>query len=242
MSKKTLALAAALLATSMLSNAANAGGLRVGLGFGFPLGNFTAREHQSDTRSAYAKPGCAKSRAAASRSYAPAPVKHVKRAAPKVEVAEAPVRKIKRAPKVEVAEAPAPRPRKIAKVARPEIEKTVEIKTAKLDDKTTINDAAPSIYVPDAPAAADPKFNGTQSTPAPVTTAAITPATADAVATNAEPVKVDVVKDEPAKVEKTVEAKPEPAAKAKADLPATAKRLCRRFSAAIAGLIDVPCE
>ncbi|MEQ1653470.1 MAG: hypothetical protein ABL897_13350, partial [Hyphomicrobium sp.] len=45
MTKTALTLAAALLTCTTLSSAAEAGGIRVG--FGFPLGSFVARPHQS---------------------------------------------------------------------------------------------------------------------------------------------------------------------------------------------------
>ena len=208
MSKTALTLAAAVIATATLSTAANAG-FRVGMGG--PLIGFMVREHQNqsyNSGSSYgAKKHCAK----------PAPRRHVAEQ-------EAPVRRVKHAaPKrVEVAEqAPAPRVRKIKKVA----DKSVEVQTAKLEDKTVISDAAPTIVVPYAPPVADLK--GTQSTASAITTAAIepeTPAIADAkpVETKVE-VKADTGKD-------------------KIELPSTVKRICRRFSAAIAGLIDVPCE
>ena len=48
MSKSALALAAAVLAATTLSNAANAGGIR--LGFGFPLGSFVAKPFQDSSR------------------------------------------------------------------------------------------------------------------------------------------------------------------------------------------------
>lgn len=212
MSKIALTLAAAVIATATLSTAANAG-FRVGMGG--PLIGFMVREHQNqsyNSGSSYgAKKHCAK----------PAPRRHVAEQ-------EAPVRRVKHAaPKrVEVAEqAPAPRTRKIKKVA----DKSVEVQTAKLEDKTVISDAAPTIVVPYAPPAADLK--GTQSTASAITTAAIEPekpaiaATAETKTADAKPVetKVDAVKE-------------------KIELPSTVKRICRRFSAAIAGLIDVPCE
>lgn len=245
MSKKTLALAATIIATATLSNAANAGGLRVGLGFGFPLGNFVAREHQSDTGRSYKQHNSySKPRAVARSHNDDAPVRKAKKAAPKpapkVEVAEAPARKVKRvAPKVEVAEAP--RSRKIVKL--PKVSKPVagpvEVQTAKLEDNVTVTDETPSIYVPESPPAAeDANFTGTQSTPAVARTAAVT-IEPDPVA---EPAKVEPQKAEEPKAEKTVELKSEVKSEPKADVPATVKRLCRRFSAAIAGLIDVPCE
>lgn len=241
MSKKTLALAATIIATATLSNAANAGGLRVGLGFGFPLGNFVAREHQSDTGRSYKQHNSySKPRAVARSHDDDAPVRKAKRAAPKVEVADAPARKVKRvAPKVEVAEAP--RSRKIVKlpkVSKP-VAAPVEVQTAKLEDNVTVTDETPSIYVPETPPAAeDANFTGTQSTPAVARTAAVT-IEPDPVA---EPAKAEPQKAEEPKAEKTVELKSEVKSESKSDVPATVKRLCRRFSAAIAGLIDVPCE
>ena len=218
MTKTTLAIAAALLAGTTLTSAANAGGVR--LGFGFPLGSFVAHQNQSYTPSSGYEKHCAKPARVARHHEEAAPVRHVKRAAPKQEVAEAPApRKIKRAPKVEVAEA-APAPR-IAKV------KPVEVQEARLEDKTVANDATPSIYVPETPVA---DVKGTQSTPVEVTTASIEPA----------PVATEAKIETPA-VEKTVTIeKDEP--KAKIAVSGEVKRLCRRFSAAIAGLIDVPCE
>lgn len=245
MSKTALALAAALLATSTLSSAANAGGLRVGLGFGFPLGNFVAHERQSDTGRSYSKPDYHKPAAVARSHDNDPPVRHAKRAAPKVETADAPARKVKRAaPKVDVAEAPAPRPRKLTKVLKPAVQDSPEVKTAKLEDTATVTDATPSIYVPEAPAAADSNLAGTQSTPAVTRTALVTPETAagpTAATTATEPAPVEAAKIEKLEEPKTAEVKSEPEGK-KVVVPATVKRLCRRFSAAVASLIDVPCE
>ncbi len=196
MTKTTLALAAALLAGTTLSSAANAGGLRVG--FGFPLGSFIAHSAQNYSSAPSYKRHCDKPQYAARR----------------YERVEAPVRKVSRPAKVEVAEE-APR-----KIKRAE----TEVKTAKLEDKTVATDATPSIYVPETPVA---DVKGTQSTPAEVNTATATDVK--------EEVKVETPKIE--KVEKVE--KDEPKVKiSTSDI----KRVCRRFSAAIAGLIDVPCE
>ncbi len=212
MTKTALTLAAALLAGTTLSNAANAGGIR--LGFGMPLGSFVAHSNQSynsKPSSGYGEKKCAK-KAAPARHYVkheePAPRKVVKHTAPKkIEVAEeAPVRRIKKVVKAPVA-----------------------IQTATLEDKAIISDAAPSIVVPETPPAAD--VTGTQSTPA-IETANVTTETAPAVT---EEVKTELATVETAKVE-TEESK------RKINLTSEAKRVCRRFSAAIAGLIDVPCE
>ena len=219
MTKTALTLAAALLAGTTLSNAANAGGIR--LGFGMPLGSFVAHSNQSynsKPSSGYGEKKCAK-KAAPARHYVkheePAPRKVVKHTAPKkIEVAEeAPVRHIKKAVKAPVA-----------------------VQTATLEDKSVISDAAPSIVVPETPPAAD--VTGTQSTPA-IETAKVTTEPAATTTETATPAKEEV-KTEPAKVETAKVETEEP--KRKFNLSSEAKRVCRRFSAAIAGLIDVPCE
>lgn len=253
MTKTISTLAALFLATSALTSAAEAGGVR--LSFGGPLGNFTAHEKLSDgpagtaRYSRAAKPHCAKPNyAARARSYTvarhheDAPARKVVRKAPKVEVAEAPVHKTPRKPKVYIEhnnDKPA-------------------VKTAKLEDKAVVSDAAPSITVPQSPAT-QAQVSGTQSTPAVDTASTQTasleqaPLTAPAVAPDAElktttaatepapaePAKAEPVKVEPAQTEAKAE-KPVKDAKAKSD--SMAARICKRFSAAIAGLVDVPCE
>jgi hypothetical protein len=207
MTKTTLALAAALLAGTTLSTAANAGGVR--LGFGFPLGSFVAHEHQNYSAAPSYERHCDKPVHTARHEYREdAPVRKVSRPAPKVEVAD---------------EEPAPLKVKAVKDPAP-------IQVAKLDDTTVKTDAAPSIYVPETPVS---DIKGTQSTPTPFHTASITP----------EVVKDAAKVDEP-KVEKTekVEKVEKDEPKAKVVSSTEVKRLCRRFSAAIAGLIDVPCE
>jgi hypothetical protein len=212
MTKSTLTLAAALLAGTTLSSAANAGGIRVG--FGFPLGSFIAHSAQSyNAEPSYGRHCDKPSHVARHEEYRPA---H------KVDVAddEPAPRKIKKTPKIETAdETPASAP----------------IKTAKLEDKNVVSDVTPSIYVPETPVT---NFTGTQSTPSPLTTSSTTPAVVKDEAKVDEP-KVEKV-EKIDKVEKTDSAdKDEPKAKIASS---TAKRLCRRFSAAVAGLIDVPCE
>jgi hypothetical protein len=214
MSKTALTLAAAVIATATLSTTANAG-FRVGMAG--PLIGFMVHQNQSySSGSSYGgQKHCAKPAPRHHVAEQEAPVRRVKHAAPKrVEVAE---------------EAPAPRIRKIKKV----VEKPVEVKTAKLEDKTVISDAAPTIIVPDSPPTAELK--GTQSTAASITTAAIEPEKPAVTAT--EETKTADTKPVEAKVEAKADAP-----KDKIELPSTVKRICRRFSAAIAGLIDVPCE
>ncbi len=239
MTTKALTLAALMLATTTLASTAEAGGVR--LQFGGPLGSFTAHPNQSSGPGGTArKEHCAKPEA---RHYAKpsylgrkhqeeaAPVRHVKRATPKVEVAETPApRKVNKQPKIEVAEE-TPAPRKIRKpkivIDKPEVAEQVEVQTAKLDDKSVVSDVTPSIYVPETPVAAS-EFTGTQSTAAVIRTAALSPApeaTVVAAETKDE--------DEPAK--------PAKAEKAEKSETAAAK-ICRRFSAAIAGLIEIPCD
>ncbi len=215
MTTKTLTLAALMLASTTLVSAAEAGGVR--LSFGGPLGSFTAHPNQSSGPGGTAsKEHCAK----------PAPKHYAKPSyvGRKHQEDEAPVRHVKRAaPKVEVAETPAPRKIRKPKVVieKPEIAEQVEVQTAKLDDKSVISDVTPSIYLPETPVAAS-EFTGTQSSPAVVRTAALTPA----------PEATVVAK----------EAKQEAATPVKAEKPETAAaKICRRFSAAIAGLIEIPC-
>ena len=215
MTTKTLTLAALKLASTTLVSAAEAGGVR--LSFGGPLGSFTAHPNQSSGPGGTArKEHCAK----------PAPKHYAKPSyvGRKHQEDEAPVRHVKRAaPKVEVAETPAPRKIRKPKVVieKPEIAEQVEVQTAKLDDKSVISDVTPSIYLPETPVAAS-ELTGTQSSPAVVRTAALTPA----------PEATVVAK----------EAKQEAAKPVKAEKPETAAaKICRRFSAAIAGLIEIPC-
>ncbi len=216
MTTKALTLAALMLASTTFASTADAGGIR--LSFGGPLGSFTAHPNQSSGPGGTArKEHCAKP---AARHYdkpsyvgrkhqeVDAPVRHVKRAAPRIEVAETPAPRKIRKPKVVI--------------ERPEVAEQVEVQTAKLDDKSVISDVSPSIYVPETPVAAS-ELTGTQSTAAVVRTAALTPAPEASVA--------------------ATETKEEEAAKpVKAEKPETAAaKICRRFSAAIAGLIEIPC-
>jgi hypothetical protein len=204
MTKTTLALAAALLAGTTLTSAANAGGVRVG--FGFPLGSFVAHSNQSYSGEGYGSGrNCHKPRYAARRRY---------------EAAAAPVRKVKRAPKAAVA----------YKVSKPEVQ------TAKLEDKLITNDET-TTEIAKTPAS---DVSGTQSTTS--TTTAVLDKEPAKTATTATPATAKV---EAPKIEKvaTVE-KTETSGKAEQktiSVPA-AKRVCRRFSAAIAGLVDVPCQ
>lgn len=242
---KTLALAAALLTTTSLCSA-QAGGLRVG--FGFPLGSFTVHPNLSSGpggtargRDSYEHCEHPKSAARSHSSDDDAPARRPKRA-PKVEVAEdepAP-KKIHRQAKAEPAqESP---PARIVKVKADD--KPVEIKTANVETKSVVNHAAPIIYIPETPVYV-PQLSGTQSTPAPLKTASLGPVDlrsaepTSAVVPVAEPLKTTEVSHaaeeaKPAKAETKAESKKSTAA-------SEAKKLCRKFSAAVAALIDVPC-
>lgn len=260
---KTLALAAALLTTTSLCSA-QAGGLRVG--FGFPLGSFTVHPNLSSGPG-----GTARGRGgyehcehpkSATRSHSrddDAPARRPKRA-PKVEVAdeEPAPKKVHRQPKVEVAE-DEPAPKKVHRQAKAEPaqeslparivkvkadDNPVEIKATKLELKSVVSHAAPTIYIPEAPINM-PQLSGTQSTPAPVTTASLgpldikSPQPATALVPVAEPLKTTEVShtEVEAKATKT-EAKAEPR---KSAVTTEVKKLCRKFSAAVASLVDVPC-
>jgi hypothetical protein len=187
MTKTTLTLAAALLAGTTLTSAANAGGIRVG--FGFPLGSFIAHSNQSYA-GGYDR-NCAKERRARRTYHAEA----------------APVRKIKRPRKVEVA---------AAKAASVPV-----VKTAKLEDKL----------------ASDPATTTEIAKTSDVTTGSTTPAST--TPTTTDTAKTDTTKtDKVATADKTQTDEKTDVQKATSE----AKQICRRYSAAIAGLVDVPCN
>lgn len=189
MTKTTLALAAALLAGTTLTSAANAGGIRVG--FGFPLGSFVAHPNQSYSGGGYDR-HCAKERRAR-RIY---------------QAEAAPVRKIKRPRKIDVAS--------VKPVSAP-------VKTAKLEDKL----------------ASDPATTTELAKTSDVTTGSTTTASTALATTTTDTTKTDTIKtDKVATADKT-------STDEKADLKkvtSEVKQVCRRYSAAIAGLVDVPCN
>lgn len=271
MTKTLSTLAALFLASSALSSAAHAGGVR--LSFGGPLGSFTAHEKLSDGpggTARYARPHCDKPSYASKPSYSVARRQNDDDDAP----ARRPVHKVQKAP-VEVAEAPVHKMPRKPKVYIEKQETKPEVKTAKLEDKAVISDAAPAITIPQSPVA-QPQLSGTQSTPSaaastpaptPAQTAAQTvtqtptpapvpvathtasletaPITAPAIAPDAEPkttVSATEVATEPAKAEPVKAEAEKPAKNAKGKSDSMATRLCKRFSAAVAGLVDVPCE
>jgi hypothetical protein len=133
---------------------------------------------------------------------------------------EAPARrvaKIKRTPKVDVADVPAP---KVAK----KVAVTPEVKTAKIDTKLDTDPATTTEIA--------------KSTPATDTTTATDTAPVTTDTAKADTAKVDNAKV--ATVEKTV-------SNGKSDMetvaaPSNDKQVCRRYSPAIAALVDVPCE
>jgi hypothetical protein len=186
MTKIALALAAAVLAGTTMTNAANAG---VRLGFGFPLGTFIAHSNENYSGNDFR------------RNDRPRTVRRdYQDEAPARKVA-----KIKRAPKVEVADAPVKAP------AAPVVQ------TAKLEDKLS-------------------------SDPATTTEIAKTPASTSASEATkpANDMTTGSIKQASTSTDKTDTA-------VKADTETTAattetKHVCRRYSAAIAGLVDVPCE
>ena len=190
MTKITLTLAAALLAGTTLTSAANAGGIRVG--FGFPLGSFIAHSAQNSMDDGY------------SRRY--------ERRQRAYRAEAAPVRKAKPVSKVATAKP----------VSKP------VIKTAKLEDKL----------------ASDPATTTEIAKTSDVTTGSTTPTTATPVS-NAAPAATTntTAATETAKVEKvaTVD-KTQTEEKSDATKAAPEKQICRRYSAAIAGLVDVPCN
>ncbi|MGL4397726.1 MAG: hypothetical protein ACRCS9_14395 [Hyphomicrobium sp.] len=245
MTKATRILAGLFLATTTLTSAAEAGGVR--LQFGGPLGSFVARPHQSYGGSSYAykERHCAPKRAySPGRSYA---AEAAARRAKRAQIAEAQAQRAKRAAqhKVELAEASAPRAKKVRHLIETVEAKRTIIRTAKLKDETTISDAAPSIVVPETPPAAA-TVSGTQATAAvtpattvetatPDTSVKTDPAAAPVVTAATEPVVAAETVTEPVKTEKAA-----PAAKSD-DIASNLKRVCRRFSGLVGALIDVPC-
>lgn len=201
MSKFAIALAAAaLLAAPSFSSTAEAG---VRLGFGFPLGSFVARPHQSYSSgpSYRAQQHCAKKAARQARIAAARQEAARKAQAQKIAAAE--------------------------KSAQAKRAKAAAVQTAKVEAKPVVTTAAaPTVHVPDTAAtAADTTVNtAAATTTEPAKTAALEPVAAKETVTEA-------------KVEKTVTEKPSVKVSS-----TTGKRICRRFSAATAGLIDVPCE
>ncbi len=250
MTKPIRTLAALFLAASALSSAAEAGGVR--LQFGGPLGSFTAHPHLSSGPGGTARYANSQQRSYKRHVSKPAYAAAARRKAPTAVIAQ-PQR---RAPNVDVAQS---EPRK-AKIAIERPAKVTPVHTAKLEDKAVTTDAAPLINVPRTP---EVPVVGTQSTPsavqqAPVTavetlkteTAALPQPEAKpavSVAPDAEPQKdtVAVTETPAAPAPATVEAAAEPVkeeAKDAAKSGSMANRICRRFSAVIAGLIEVPCE
>ena len=90
MNRTAFAIAAALLAGTTLTSAANAGGLRVG--FGFPLGSFIAHSNQNYSDNDYGCRHCDRPHYAARHVYED----------------DAPVHKVKHTPKVDTAEVSQP--------------------------------------------------------------------------------------------------------------------------------------
>jgi hypothetical protein len=215
MTKTTLAIAAAVIAGTTLSSAANAG-FRVG--FGFPLGSFVAHEHQSYDRD------CDRPR----RAYRAEPARRpVYVAQPKTYSAPAVAQAKPVAPAV--AQAPA----------------TDTTKTAKLDSKLTSSTETASANVTEIK-----KASTDDATPVASTTAILAKAPEDSTnegsAAKKDASTAEVT--ETPKTEKVAETKTEADSEApKSDDQKVAqdtddKKVCRRITAAIAGLVDVPCE
>jgi len=237
MSKTINTLATLFVAAIAIPGATEAGGIR--LQFGGPLGTFVAHPHLSSGPG-----GTMRNRSyAESRSSYSA---HCKQR----ELAQA-----RKARQIEVARqtAQARKAREIAEARRDKIEiaeraavKAKAVQTAKLEDKLVASDA-PAIFVPESPAP-DARFTGTQSTPAPARTAAVDTNEANTgtgveAEDKTEVVVLPVVEENEPKAAETTQATPVEAKPEKKETNTTvAEKICRRFSAAIAGLITVPCN
>lgn len=110
--------------------------------------------------------------------------------------------------------------------------KSEETKVATTTKTPVTTDAAPAIFVP--PTLETSELAGTQSTPTPVKAAAIETGTVTETVKAAEPAKTE----EPAKKDEDETVTIEPVKNVKLEVPAS---VCRRFSAAIGQLIEVPC-
>jgi hypothetical protein len=218
MTRPALAIATALIAATSPTNGAEAGGLR--LGFGMPLGTFVASPfapgsvHQPRHSSGYNK--LQQQREANVRA---AKIANAKREYAAKQEAEARRQAVARAETADKAQV-----------------KNAEITTAKVETSTATTEAAPMIKIPDAP----------------VNVAA------PAAASYAEVAKVGVIDDavriaapKTAALQQVVTIEKEPAStttvadKVDAEptkVADTAQRICRRFSAVIGGLVDIPCE
>ncbi len=245
MSKTINTLAALFVAAIAVPSAAEAGGIR--LQFGGPLGTFVAHPHLSSGPG-----GTMRSRSyAESRSSYNAHCKQRELAqARKIEVARQAAqarkaREIAEARKTELARAAEIRRDKI-EVAERAARKVNSVQTAKLEDKSVTSDA-PVIFVPESPAP-EARFTGTQSTPAPARTAAVDTSEANTgtgveAEDKTEVVVLPVVEENDTKAAPAAEVKPDDAKPGEKDTKTTvAEKICRRFSAAIAGLITVPCN
>ncbi len=217
MNRPVITIAAALIAATTFVNAKPAqAGMR--LGFGVPLGMFVAHSlAESSRRQHYndlrdQREARAARIAAAKREAAISAAKRDAAIAAKREAAAE-----ERARKAKLA----------AKASEPLDE---EVKTVKLENKAVTTDAAPTINVPAAPVAA-------------ATSTAVEAEVAKVGEIN-DAVKIAAPKTEQLQQVVTAEPIAQPVAQPVVAESTTskAKRICRRFSAAIAGLVDVPCE
>ncbi|MEZ5900633.1 MAG: hypothetical protein R3D51_14205 [Hyphomicrobiaceae bacterium] len=255
MSKTINTLAALFVAAIAVPSAADAGGVR--LQFGGPLGSFVAHPNLSSGPG-----GTMKNRGyAETRSYHANKQRELARAR-KIELARAAAKaqaiaEAKKAREIAAARAVAEARRQKLELAERAARKVKMVQTAKLTDKTVTTDA-PVIYVPESPLEKS-KFTGTQSTPAPVRTNSadagtvntgpgteaedktevvvlpVVEATEDTgTVTNAETATTD-------KTDTAEDTQPSDTAES-TSVAEVAGKICRRFSAAIAGMITVPCN
>lgn len=231
MNRTALAVAAAVIAGSTMTSAAEAG---IRLGFGMPLGSFVASPFSSGAqRSPFTGPSaykrmCAERQARAAKVAAArqqAAIAARRQAAERAAIAEAQARKAKAAA-VARAEAKAAAQAE-AKLAAQNGAKDVE--TAANTKSAPDSNPAPTIFVPDAP----------------TTTAASTASTLTEIAevgTINDAVTIKADKKTPAKVVTAPVKVATNVTKAKETPVVEAKSVCRRFSPVVGGLVDVPCE
>lgn len=233
--KKSIAIAAALIAGTTLTNAANAG---VRLGFGFPMGSFIAHENQSYSgrgggdyerprRAAPARKAYVPQQQAPKRTYVAPVVAQPKYVAPVQPVAQAqPASSAKIDTKLSEASAKADE-KNVTEIAKTPAD---QVANGQPEVSTTA-------ILARAPEGATK--NGTSTATKEVTSLPEVVVETPKLEKKAEKTEKVAKTDKVASVSKSDGKKSD---LQKVDSTSDDRKVCRRFSAAIAGLIDVPCE
>lgn len=214
------AFAAALMATTTFSAPASAHGVRVG--FGFPLGAFVAHRYESDR---------------GYNDYRSARRHRQAQSAAAVRAAE----ERKRAARAKIAESEAQKKAAAARrlAAAKKKAQHASVQLAKAENPGVTSDAAPAIFVPDTPSVAT-----TSSVNAPAETTALPVIRAVSVSEEIKAEAADATETATTTPATTTGAIAETTVpvKRKVKVAERAKQACRRFSALIGDLVDVPCK